>query len=248
VQLTPVTDGWAQFSVAGPHARELVRKFVGPDFDLSNDGFPFMACAETRIGGVDGRLFRISFSGELAYEVAVPARFGEALMAGLIEAGAEYGVVPYGVEALDVMRIEKGHASGGELIGHAAPRHLGMGRLAGDRKDYIGRALAHRTAIAGLDDIEMVGIRPLDRNETLMNGAHLLETGAAPVLENDLGWLSSVCFSPVLGHSIGLGFLKLGSTRMGDTLRAVDLVRGSDVEVEIVSPHFVDPEGERLRG
>ncbi|TIV91169.1 MAG: sarcosine oxidase subunit alpha, partial [Mesorhizobium sp.] len=117
VQLISTTDAWAQFSVAGPHARRLLERVVD-GFDLSNEAFPFMACANLSVcGGLRARLFRISFSGELAYEIAVPARYGNTLMARLVELGQDLGATPYGTEALGVLRIEKGHAAGNELNG-----------------------------------------------------------------------------------------------------------------------------------
>jgi len=249
VHLVPETDGWAQFSVAGPNARALLRKFVDPPFDISNEAFPFMACGELTIcGGTRARLFRISFSGELAYEVAVPASYGEALVDVLMRAGKEFGVTAYGVEALDVMRVEKGHASGSELTGQTAPANLGLGRMASQSKDYIGRALADISAVDGLDDVRLMGLVPIERDQPLFAGAHFLNIGAKPVMLEDQGWMSSVSYSPTLGHHVGLGFVKNGDTRIGERVRAVDLVRGTDILVEIVSPHFFDPEGDRLHG
>lgn len=247
VHLVPETDGWAQFSVAGPKARDLLAKLIDAPFDISNEAFPFMACGDLTIcGGTRARLFRISFSGELAYEIAVPANYGQALAEVLMAAGEEFDVVPYGVEALDVMRVEKGHPSGNELNGQTTAENLGLGRMASKKKDYIGRALAETSAVDGLDGIRLVGLVPVDKGDTLYSGAHFLEPGAEPTLANDLGWMSSVSFSPALEHYVGLGFVKAGDTRLGDRLRAIDLVRGTDIEVEIVSSHFFDPEGDRL--
>ncbi|NRB03767.1 MAG: FAD-dependent oxidoreductase, partial [Rhodobacteraceae bacterium] len=124
VHLISTTDGWAQFAVAGPNARPLLQKVV--DIDLSNEAFPFMACGPCKAFGVDARLFRISFSGELAYEISVPARYGDSLIRALMQVGKEFNVVPYGTEALGVMRIEKGHAAGNELNGQTTAAMLGM--------------------------------------------------------------------------------------------------------------------------
>ena len=112
VQVVSVTDQWAQYSIAGPQARTLLQKLLGSFIDLSNEAFPYQACTEVCWDGVPTRLFRVSFSGELAYELAVPARFGDAAIRAVMEAGADLGVTPYGIEALGVMRIEKGHISG----------------------------------------------------------------------------------------------------------------------------------------
>src|SRR6185295_3959777 len=130
VQFVSVSDQWAQFSVAGPHARDTIAKTVDAPFDLSNEAFPYMAAGELTIaGGTPARLFRLSFSGELAYEIAVPARYGDALARRLMEAGAPYGITPYGTEALGVMRIEKGHFAGNEIDGRTTAADLGAGRM-----------------------------------------------------------------------------------------------------------------------
>ncbi len=248
VHLISTTDAWAQLAVAGPKARELLQRVVDPEHDISNEAFPFMACGEVSVcGGLPARLFRISFSGELAYEVAVPTRYGGALMGRLIEAGADLGAVPYGTEALGVMRIEKGHAAGNELNGQTTALNLGLGRMVSRKKDCIGGVLSERPELNRDDAVRLAGFVPVDRGAALASGAHFLAQGAEAVTANDEGWMSSVAFSPTLGHSIGLGFIRRGHERIGERVRAVDLLRGADVEVEIVSPHFVDPEGERLR-
>jgi sarcosine oxidase subunit alpha len=249
VHLISTTDGWAQFAVAGPNARNLLRKVVDTDHDLSNEAFPFMACAEVTVcGGMPARLFRISFSGELAYEVAVPARYGNAMMGVLMEAGAEFDAVPYGTEALGVMRIEKGHAAGNELNGQTTAHNLGMGRMVSRKKDCIGNVLSQRPELLREDAVKLVGFRPVNRATGLIAGSHFIARGDAATMENDQGWMSSVAYSPSLGHLIGLGFLKRGDARMGEILRAVSPVHGREMEVEVVSAHFIDPEGERLRG
>ncbi|MFY0614330.1 MAG: sarcosine oxidase subunit alpha family protein [Hyphomicrobiaceae bacterium] len=248
VHLISATEQWAQFSIAGPKSRALLEKIVDDGIDISNDGFAFMACAEITVcNGVPARLFRISFSGELAYEVAVPARYGNAMMRTLMTAGQEFDAVAYGTEALGVMRIEKGHAAGNELNGQTTARDLGLGRMASTKKDYIGHVLARRPELNRDDGLTLVGFRPVDRSETLSAGAHFIAVDAEHTLENDEGYMTSVAYSPTLGHSIGLGFIKRGGERIGDTVQAVDLVRDNIVDVEIVSPHFYDAEGERLR-
>ena len=249
VHLISVTEQWAQFAVAGPNSRALLRKVVDPEHDISNEAFPFMACGEVGVcGGTPARLFRISFSGELAYEVAVPARYGEALMEALMVAGEEFEAVAYGTEALGVMRIEKGHAAANELNGQTTARMLGMQRMVSKRKDCIGNVLSERPEMNREDGLELMGFRPADRSEELPSGAHFLATGAEAATENDEGWMTSVAWSPELGHSVGLGFIRNGHARIGETVRAWDGVRGRDVAVEIVSAHFLDPDGERLRG
>lgn len=248
VHLISVTDQYAQIAVAGPNARRLLERLMDADMDISSDGFPFMACGEITIcGGVPARLFRISFSGELAYEIAVPARYGESLFATLLEAGAEFGIVPYGTEALGVMRIEKGHAAGNELNGQTTALMLGMGRMVSSKKDCIGNILSRRPELTKEDDLRLVGFKPLKQGEKFSAGSHFIAIGAEATAANDEGWMTSVCYSPVFETYLGLGFIKSGDARIGEQIRAVDLLRGKDIEVEIVSPHFYDPEGGRQR-
>ena len=246
MHLISTTDGWAQFAVAGPKSRALLQKVV--DIDLSNDAFPFMACAPCTAFGTPARLFRISFSGELAYEIAVPARYGDNLIRALMTVGEEFGVVPYGTEALGVMRIEKGHAAGNELNGQTTAAMLGMGGMVSKKKDSIGSKLSERPEMNRADDMRLVGFRPIDKSQKLDAGAHFLNVGDPEDMAHDQGWMTSVAYSPELGHSIGLGFLKRGHDRMGDTLRAFDPIREKDTLVEVCSAHHIDPEGVRQRG
>lgn len=248
VHLISATEQFAQYAVAGPNARKLLRKVVDPSFDISNNAFPFMACGEVTVcGGTPARLFRISFSGELAYEIAVPSRYGDGLIRALMAAGEEFDAVPYGTEALSVMRIEKGHPAGNELNGQTTARDMGMGRMVSKKKDSIGSVLSERPELNREDGLTLVGFRPVDRTRQLKAGAHFIAKGSTPSLQNDEGWMTSVAYSPTLGHSIGLGFIKRGSDRLGENVFAADPIRGENIEVEIVSPHFFDPEGERVR-
>ena len=248
VHLISVTDAWAQYAVAGPKSRDLLSGAVD-DLDLSNDAFPFMACAScTVFGGTPARLFRISFSGELAYEIAVPSRYGDAMIRALMQAGAKFGATPYGVEALSVLRIEKGHAAGGELTGQTTARQLGLGGMVSGKKDAIGTVLSRRPEMTQDGDLRLMGFRPVDRAATLNAGAHFLTPGDPADLNHDQGWMTSVAWSPTFGHSIGLGILKNGAARIGETVRAYDPIRGKDTPVEVVSPHFHDPEGAIQRG
>ena len=201
VHLISTTDGWAQFAVAGPNSRPLLQKIVD-DVDLSNEAFPFMACAELTVcGGTPARLFRISFSGELAFEIAVPARYGDALVRRLMEAGEEFDVAPYGTEALGVMRIEKGHPAGNELNGQTTANHLGLGRMVSKKKDCIGNTLSERPEMNLEDDLRLMGFRPVKRSAILNAGAHFIGKGEEPSMKTDQGWMSSVAYSPSLGHS-----------------------------------------------
>ena len=247
VQAVSVTEQWAQYAVAGPKSRALLQRLL-PDFDLLDDAFPFMAAAELAWRGVPARLFRVSFSGELAYEIAVPAQFGDALIRALMEAGHDFGVTPYGTEALGVLRIEKGHVGGSELNGQTTAADLGLGRMMSGKKDFIGRVMAGRPGLADPDRRRLIGVRPVNSAARLHGGAHLLPLGAESVAANDQGHVTSITFSPTLGGWIGLALLRRGPERIGERIRAVDLVRGHDVEVEVCHPVFIDPEGGRLRG
>ncbi|MEZ5911047.1 MAG: sarcosine oxidase subunit alpha family protein [Paracoccaceae bacterium] len=248
VQLISTTEAWAQYSVAGPNARKLLQKIVDAEHDISNEAFPYMACGEVTVcGGLRARLFRISFSGELAYEIAVPTRYGDGLIRALVEAGQEFDAVVYGTEALGVMRIEKGHAAGNELNGTTTALNLGMGKMVSKKKDCIGNTLSEREGLNRDDALNLVGFRPVHRNEVFAAGSHLINTGDEANAANDQGYLTSVAFSPNLGHTIGLGFLKNGAARLGEVMRAVNPVQDAEISVEVVSPHFIDPEGERLR-
>ncbi|MDP5219057.1 sarcosine oxidase subunit alpha family protein [Ruegeria sp. 2205SS24-7] len=248
VQLISTTEAWAQYAVAGPNSRKLLQKIVDPEFDISNEGFPFMACGNITVcGGLRARLFRISFSGELAFEIAVPSRYGDALMRRLMAEGEEFNVVPYGTEALGVMRIEKGHAAGNELNGTTTALNLGMGRMVSKKKDSIGSTLSEREGLNEPDALMMVGIKPVSQTDKITAGGHLMNATGPVDAAHDQGYATSAAFSPALDCHIGLGLLKNGGARMGEKMRLVSPVTDLTVEVEIVSAHFVDPEGERLR-
>ncbi len=248
VQLISTTDAWAQYAVAGPNARKLLQKIVDPEHDISNEAFPFMACGEITVcGGTRARLFRISFSGELAYEIAVPTRYGDAMIRALMEAGREFDATPYGTEALGVMRIEKGHAAGNELNGTTTALELGLGKMVSKAKDSIGSKLSEREGLSDPYGLRLMGFKPVKPDDAFNAGSHFLKPGAAPNIQNDEGYMTSVCYSPNLGHTIGLGYLKDGANRIGEQVRAYSPVTDKDILVEVISPHMIDPEGERLR-
>jgi len=249
VQLISITEQYAQYAVAGPNARRLLEKLLDPGEDISNEAFPFMACREISIcGGVKARLFRISFSGELAFEIAVPSRYGDAMIRALMTAGEEFGVAPYGTEALGVMRIEKGHVAGNELNGQTTARQMGLGRMVSQSKDSIGLVLSRRPELVRDDDYELIGLKPVNSDQPLIAGSHFIGIGAGTVAENDEGWVTSIAYSPHLKSAIGLGYIRRGNSRHGDIVRAVNLLGGQDIKVELCSPHFIDPEGTRLHG
>ncbi len=243
VLLTDVGDEWAQFAVAGPRSREVVSAVVA-GVDLSNAAFPFMAAAAATIAGVPGRLFRISFSGELAYELAVPARQAQAVWSAMLAAGAPFGITPYGLDALNTLRIEKGHITGAELNGNTSAADLGLERMLKKQGDFIGRALLERPGMRAGDRLQLVGVRPCDRSRPLANGTQLIER-AAPAAS--LGYVTSATPSVELEGWVGLALLAGGRARIGARLLGVAPVRGATTEVEVVSPHMLDPESTRVR-
>ena len=248
VQLISTTEAWAQFAIAGPNSRSVLRKIVDKEYDISNEGFPFMACGQITVcGGLRARLFRISFSGELAYELAVPTRYGDSLIREIMKAGEEFDIVPYGTEALGVMRIEKGHAAGNELNGTTSALNLGMGRMVSKKKDSIGSVMSEREGLNTPDALKLVGFMPVNKNDRVPAGSHLMSTGSPVDAAHDQGYITSACFSPNLNCHIGIGFLKAGDTRIGEVVRLVSPLTGQDHNVQVVSAHFIDPEGERLR-
>ncbi|KRA00093.1 sarcosine oxidase subunit alpha [Mesorhizobium sp. Root157] len=248
VQLSSATDQWAQFSIAGPRTRDLLQALVDPSEDMSNEGFPFMGVRTVKLrGGMDARLFRISFSGEMAFEIAVPARYGGAMARNLMIAGEPFGVTPYGTEALGVMRIEKGHVAGPELNGTTTAGDLGLGKMASKKKDFIGRVLSQREALTAPDRQVVVGIRPLDKARRLRSGAHIIPKGGIPGPETDQGYVTSVCFSPTQNQWLGLGLVSHGAERHGEIVKAHDPLRNETYDVELCSPVFYDPEGVRQR-
>lgn len=247
VRMASVSEQWAQIALAGPNARKVLEKIVDDPALVANEALPPMGAIETKVmGGINGRVFRFSFSGELGYEVAVPANHGEALAVAMMKAGEEFAIAPYGTEALAVMRIEKGHVSGPELNGQTTLSDIGLGKMAAKKKEYIGKAMAARPAFVDEARMSYVGIKPVDKSVRLRAGTHLMPLGTKVAVENDLGFVSSATLSPTLG-AIGVGFLKGGQKHIGERLRAFDPIRGGDTEVEICSPYFLDPEGERLR-
>jgi methylglutamate dehydrogenase subunit C len=246
-QIADVTEQWAQFAIAGPHSRALLQSLLPTRVDVSNAALPYLGCTTFSWQGIELRLFRISFCGELAYELAAPSRHGDALAREIMRAGERFGVTPYGIEALGVLRIEKGHLGGAEMNGTTTAADLGLARLLSSHKSFIGEVLSRRPGLTDPARQVLVGLRPLNTSQRLHAGAHLLAHGAPDTLESSQGHLTSVAFSPALGHWIGLGLLTRGVERSGERLRALDPLRGAATEVQVVSPVFIDPEGARVR-
>jgi len=243
VQLASVTDQWAGMSIAGPKARATISRIV-EDLDLSDAAFAFMAVGEARIRGCPVRVLRISFSGEQAYEIMTPAGYAEIVWTAVLEAGEEFTITPYGLEALGLLRIEKGHVAGSELNGQTTAADLGLGKMVKRRGDFVGRALLARPGLTDGDRPHLVGIRPVVRDQRLRAGAHLVAPGST----DSLGWITSVTRAVELDGWIGLAMLRGGASRQGSRMQAAFPLLEETVEVEITSPHFVDPENARVRG
>ncbi len=246
VQYVSITEQWAQMAVAGPKARATIQKLVDK-LTLNDETLPYLAAKEiTIMGGVEARLFRISFSGEHAYELAVPADYGNAVARAIMQAGAEFDIVPYGVEALSIMRIEKGHVAGGELNGTTTSADLGLGKMMSTKKDYIGRVMAGREGL--LDPMRqcVVGIKPVDRAMKIRSGGHLLKQDDAPSMQADQGYICSVAWSPMVNMWLGLALLANGRARHGEIVKVFDGLRGHHYLAEICDPVHFDPKNERL--
>ena len=234
VSLASVTDHWAAMSIAGPRAREVIAPLI-TGIDISDAAFPFMAVGECEVMGIPARLFRISFSGEQAYEIGLPASQARGVWEAIIAAGA----MPYGMEALGLLRIEKGHVAGPELNGQTTAQDLGLERMFKKRGDFIGRVLAQRP---GLLDPERPALIGLQCEAQLRAGAHLTENG------NSQGWVTSATRSVMFGGWIALGMLRHGRERIGQAIRVESPLHGESIEARIVSPHMYDPENARVRG
>jgi len=249
VQFASSTDQWAQIAVAGPKSRAILQTLV--DEDISDAAFPFLGAKEISLcgGKLSGRLFRISFSGELAYELAVPAGYGEAIADAIMEAGSEHGICPYGVEALGVMRIEKGHVTHSEINGTVIPSDLGFAKMVSTTKpDFIGKAMLSREGMIDPDRLSLVGVKPIDPATTFKTGSHILADGAEPTLENDQGYVSSSCYSPNIGSTIGLALVKRGPQRHGEHVTVWNDLKNEYTKAVLCSPVFFDPENGKLHG
>jgi sarcosine oxidase subunit alpha len=245
VQIMSVTEHWAQFAVAGPKSRDLINSLV--DKPIDNDSFPFMGCGTVTLDGLAARLFRISFSGEHAYEIAVPARYGDGLFRMLKSRAEALGGGAYGMEALNVLRIEKGFITHAEIHGRITAFDVGLQAMVSQKKDCIGKTASERPGLMEPDRERLIGLKPTGVVKQLTNGAHLFNRDDPAIRENDQGYITSVAFSPTLGHYIGLGFLKRGPERIGEDIRMVDHVRGIETTCKVCDPVFFDKDGGRAR-
>ncbi|MBX9455111.1 MAG: sarcosine oxidase subunit alpha family protein [Rhizobium sp.] len=249
VRLASVTDQWAQMSVAGSKARLTLQAIV--DDDLSDAALPYLGAREVSLfgGRLHGRLFRISFSGELAFELAVPAGYGESVADAILQAGREHGIQPYGVEALGVLRIEKGHVTHNEINGTVIPADLGFGRMvAAAKPDFIGKAMLDREGLRAEYRPSLVGVLPLDPGTTFRTGSHILARGDDATLENDQGYVSSSAYSPHVGSTIGLALVKRGHLRHGEEVMVWNGIGREFTPSRLCDPVFVDPAKEKLNG
>jgi sarcosine oxidase subunit alpha len=245
VQLTSVTSQWAALAVAGPRSRDLLRGVIR-DVDFGDAAFPFMGVREGRADGMPVRVMRISFSGEMAYEVYAPAGCGESLWQTICDAGRAVGLVPYGVDALGALRIEKGHVAGGEIEGRTTLADMGLARMASARKPFIGGALAQREGLLAPDRPQLVGLEAAEDDVALRAGAILCERGRHE--GHGIGFVSSATYSPALGRHIALGYVSGGMARNGEVIDAVFPMKNEVAAVRVRSQHFFDAEGARLNG
>ncbi len=245
VALTSVSDEWAAVAVAGPKSRAVLRKCV-TDCDVSNEGMPFMGVRDGEIDGIPVKIARLSFSGELAYEVFCGAHWGRALWKALEKAGEKFDITPYGLEALSTLRIEKGHVAGPELNGRTTPLDLGLGGMISSKKNFVGCALLQRETFSKEDRFQLVAVKSLD-GQPITGGSHLV-AGQKDEPGRSQGHTTSMCFSPELNCYISLALLEGGFKRHGEKLFASSPVRGKHVAVEVINPHIVDPKGGRMHG
>lgn len=239
VHVTSVTDQWAGMAIAGPKSRAVLSRAVA-DIDFATEAFPMMGVRHGTVAGRPVMVARLSFSGELAYEVFTGWRDGLAVWEALMATGAADGIVPYGLEALGTLRIEKGHITGAEMDGRTTLADLGLGGMASRKKAYVGSAMIDRPGLVE-DRHVMVGFISKD-GRPVRAGSHLRDLNAGP----SIGHVTATAFSPALEAYIGLALVKGGRDLMGQSLEAVFPLKNESIVVEVVSPTFVDPDGSRM--
>jgi len=240
-----MTEQYAQIGIVGPKARAVLEALGG--MDVSREALPFMGFQEGEIAGIRARVYRISFSGELSYEVAVPAAQGQAFWNKALAAGAAFGMQPYGTEALHVMRAEKGFIMiGDETDGTVIPQDLNLGwAISKKKEDFLGKRAQQRPHMVDPERKQLVGLRTEDPEVVLPDAAHAIEgPKRANGMENIIGHVTSTYYSPTLGHSIAMGLIKGGARRMGETL-SFPVADGVVIKARVVDPVFLDKEGER---
>ncbi len=246
VFVTPVTEQWSQFAIAGPKARDVLKK-LEPSFDISHEALPHMSFVEGKLGPYPVRLFRISFSGELSYEVATPSNYGLGLWKEILAAGAEFGLEPYGTEALHVLRAEKGYiVVGDETDGTTTPIDVGLDGLVSKKKaDFIGKRSLEQSYLKGPNRKQLVGLLTEDPNEVLPDGAYAVrQVKDRPPMEM-IGQVTSSYKSPTLGRSIAMALIENGRSKMGETI-SFPLPGGKTVRALITDTVFYDKDGTKL--
>ena len=244
VYVTNVTEQYAQIGVVGPNARKLLEKIGG--VDVSREALGFMEWKDGNLGKYDARIFRISFSGELSYEIAVPAKQGLAFWGELIEAGKEFQVMPYGTEALHVMRAEKGFIMiGDETDGTVIPQDLNLDWAISKKKDdYLGKRAQERSFMVNPSRWKLVGLETLD-GSVLPDGAYAIADGVNPNGQKSTqGRITSSYFSPTLKRGIAMGLVMNGPDRSGEIIE-FPKIDGTVIRAKITSPVFYDPDGEK---
>jgi len=246
VHVTSVSDQWAGMSVAGPRAREALHSAF-PELDFSETGLAHMGCREFEFRGLPLRVLRLSFSGELAYELYIPSGHGSMLWEHLLTAAAPLNIRPYGLEALAALRIEKGHVAGLELDHRTTLDDLGLGKMAGKDKAFVGREMRLRSGLQNPDRWSLVGLQCLEPAGKLRGGA-ILFAAADAVEGHGRGYITSVTWSSEVGAYIALGLYQGGLKHVGEEVVCAFPLKEEQVRARIVSPVFLDPQGDRLRG
>ena len=246
VNVLSTTEQWAGAAVAGPNSRKLLSKLF-PNEDVSSEGLPFMGYREYKFFDTTARVFRISFSGELAYEVNVMSDFGEFMWNKIVETGQELGIQPYGTEALSTLRIEMGHVAGSEIDGRSISYDLALDGMLSQKKDFIGKRSLNRVAFNDETRERIVGIVPIDKKTSIPEGSYLVEDPKAEFPIPKLGHVSASCWSVEHNNPFSLAIIKNGKNRKGEKLFAVSPLKKTNIPVEVVSQHYVDPDGERVR-
>ena len=244
VHLVSVTDQWAGAAVGGPDARRVLEACV-TDTKVDTDTLPFMGIVYGKIAGHSIMICRLSFSGELAYEVCAGAGHGTDVWKALMEAGLPFNITPYGLEALGTLRIEKGHVTGAELDGRTTAHDLHLDWMLSKKKPFFGQAMMNREGLTDPDRLSLVGIISRD-GQPVTGGSHIVENSSAMEPAASLGHVTAMCFSPALGKYIALALVKNGKSRIGTSAFATAPLRGKHVPVDIVSHHMFDPEGKRM--
>ncbi|MDT8345178.1 MAG: sarcosine oxidase subunit alpha family protein [Thermohalobaculum sp.] len=249
VHVASATDQWAGVAVAGPRARAALTRALAAG-DVSNEGLPFMGITQARLRTAGGEIpvmvARISFSGELAFEVYAPAGFGPAMWATLLDAVKAEDGGPYGMEALGALRIEKGHVTGAEIDGRTTLGDCGLGRMASKTKPFIGQALSQRPEMARPDRPQLAHFMPVTEGETFSIGAIVCREGE--LHGHGIGWVTGVTAAPALGGGwLGIGLIAGGPAAWeGKTVVIADPIRGRETRVRVAPPHQFDPKGERM--